>query len=411
MINIRHLIYDSLVNKGVPQTTAAYLNMIILLLVLLIIAILIDYITKRLLWKFSEGVANRTKTNFDDILISNRLPANVAHIIPLTLLIEFVPEVFSDFPYLENIFEKALKIIAILLIISILKAVMMSVRMYLKTLPRYKDKPIYSYIQVVMICIWMVAIFAIFAIVTQISFWKFVSGLGAASAIIILIFRDSILGFVASIQVTVNDMVRIGDWITFDKYGADGDVIEITLATVKVQNWDKTITTIPTYALISDSFKNWRGMTSAGGRRIKRSVIIKASSIKFLTDEDIERFSKIQLISNYLSNRSEEIINHNSKINADKSVLVNGRNLTNFGVFRKYLQTYMENHSALKKDMTLMVRQLEHTSQGIPMEVYAFSNDIVWENYEYIMGDIFDHVLASVAFFDLEVYELSAVNN
>lgn len=195
------------------------------------------------------------------------------------------------------------------------------------------------------------------------------------------------------------------DWITFEKYGADGDVIEITLATVKVQNWDKTITTIPTYALISDSFKNWRGMTASGGRRIKRSVIIKASTIKFLTPIEIQKLKDIQLITDYLEQRDEIINTHNEQNQINKEALINGRNMTNFGVFRKYLQTYIENHSAVHKDMTYMVRQLEQTPHGIPLEIYCFSKDQRWVNYEYIMGDIFDHVLASVKFFDLEVYE------
>ncbi|SHH59501.1 mechanosensitive ion channel family protein [Winogradskyella jejuensis] len=404
---MKHYIYDLLIENGFTQSAAKYLNMLALLVALLIVAFIIDFITKRILWRVSSGIAKRTKTDFDDILITNKLPRNVAHIIPLIILIEFVPQVFSDFPFVESIIEKTLKVVAILLALRILRSILLSVKDYLKTLPKYKDKPIYSYIQVFMIFMWLLAIFSIFAIITGISFWEFVTSLGAVSAIIILVFRDSILGFVASIQVTVNDMVRIGDWITFEKYGADGDVIEITLATVKVQNWDKTITTIPTYALISDSFKNWRGMSNSGGRRIKRSVIIKASTIKFLTDKDIERFKKIELVSEYLNTRSNEISKHNIQLNIDKSVLINGRNLTNFGVFRKYLQTYIETHSAIKKDMTLMVRQLEQTPQGIPLEIYAFSSDQRWQNYEYIMGDIFDHVLASVKYFDLEVYELS----
>ncbi len=410
MFNIRHYIYDLLVEQGVSETTAEYLNMLALLLALMVIAFIVDFITKRLLWRFSAGIAKRTKSSFDDILIQNKLPRNVAHIIPLILLIEFVPQVFSDFEYAEDIIEKTLKVIAILLTLRILRSFFHSIRDYLKTLPRYKDKPIHSYIQVFMIFAWLLGIFSIFAIITGITFWKFATSLGAASAIIVLVFRDSILGFVASIQVAVNDMVRIGDWITFEKFGADGDVIEITLATVKVQNWDKTITTIPTYALISDSFKNWRGMSNSGGRRIKRSVIIKASSIKFLDDSDVERFKNIELVSSYLESRSNEIKKYNIDNEVDKSVLINGRNLTNFGVFRKYLQNYMENHSAINKDMTLMVRQLEPTPQGIPMEIYAFSSDIRWQNYEYIMGDIFDHVLASVTFFDLEIYELAVTH-
>ena len=404
---MKHYIYDLLIEKGMSINNAKYINMLALLIALLLIAFVIDFITKRVLIRFSTSIAKRTKTNFDDILVTNKLPRNVAHIIPLLILIEFVPQVFSDFPVVEDIIEKTLKIIAILLMLRILESILHTTRDYLKTLTRYKDKPIHSYIQVFMIFMWLLAIFSIFAIATGISFWEFVTSIGAVSAIIILVFRDSILGFVASIQVTVNDMVRIGDWITFEKYGADGDVTEITLATVKVQNWDKTITTIPTYALISDSFKNWRGMSNSGGRRIKRSVIVKASTIKFLSETDISRFKKIDLVSGYLDTRSKEITDHNTENGIDKSVLINGRNLTNFGLFRKYLQTYIENHSAINKDMTLMVRQLEQTAQGIPMEIYAFSSDQRWQNYEYIMADIFDHVLAAINYFDLEVYELS----
>lgn len=409
-MKLKHFIYDFLVERGVSETTATVGNMLILLLGLLLITFIIDYIIKRVLWRVSEGVAKRTKTNFDDILLENKLPRNVAHIIPLFILIEFVPQVFSDFPASELYIENTLKVITVFLVLRIVKCILSSIRDYLKTLSRYKDKPIESYTQVFVIVSWVIGIFVIFAILTGISFIKFFGSLGAVSAIIILVFRDTILGFVASIQVSLNDMVRIGDWITFEKYGADGNVIEINLATVKVQNWDMTITTIPTYALISDSFKNWRGMSNSGGRRIKRSVIIKTSTIKFLNEEDLNRFKKIELVATYLEKRNDEIKRHNTEKNVDKSVLINGRNLTNFGVFRKYLLSYIEHHSAINKDMTLMVRQLEPTPQGIPMEIYAFSSDQQWVNYEYIIGDIFDHVLASIKYFDLEVYELGLID-
>ena len=221
-----------------------------------------------------------------------------------------------------------------------------------------------------------------------------------------LIFKDTILGLVASIQVSINDMVRIGDWITFDKYGADGTIVEITLATVKVQNFDRTITTIPTYALISDSFKNWRGMQVSDGRRIKRALIISQKSIRFLTPEEVAEMKRIQLISKYLDTRSSEIDTHNALNKVDKSLAINGRNLTNLGVFRKYVLTYLESLSAVNKNMSLMVRQLEPTPQGIPLEVYAFIKDKRWENYEYIVSDIFDHLLSALPYFKLEIYEL-----
>ena len=297
-------------------------------------------------------------------------------------------------------------ILSVVLVLYIARSLLNSIKDYLKMIPQFKDKPIDSYIQVFMIFAWIAGLMTIFAIVTDTSIWKFFTALGAASAVILLIFRDSILGFVASIQVSINDMVRIGDWISFEKYGADGDVIEINLATVKVQNWDKTITTIPTYALISDSFKNWRGMTESGGRRIKRALIVKQSGIKYLTESDIERLKKIQLISQYLDTRGKKINSYNETNNIDKSLPINGRNLTNIGVFRKYIQTYLEKHSALNQDMTLMTRQLAPTPQGIPIEIYTFSADKRWQNYEYIMSDIFDHLLAAVPYFDLEIFEL-----
>jgi miniconductance mechanosensitive channel len=229
---------------------------------------------------------------------------------------------------------------------------------------------------------------------------------GAISAIVLLIFRDTILGFIASIQVSVNDMVRIGDWITMDKFGADGDVIEINLATVKVRNFDNTTSTIPTYSLISDSFKNWRGMFNSEGRRIKRHVLIKSSSIRFLQESEMEHFKSIQLISNYIDHRQADIKKHNTSKGIDKSLLVNGRNLTNFGLFRKYINEYLDGHPGLNKNMAMMCRQLQSNEFGVPLEIYAFSKDKTWINYEFIMADIFDHIIASVVYFDLEIYEL-----
>jgi miniconductance mechanosensitive channel len=234
---------------------------------------------------------------------------------------------------------------------------------------------------------------------------------GAVSAIIILIFRDTILGFVASVQVSLNDMVRIGDWITFDKFGADGDVIEINLATVKVRNFDNTTTTIPTYSLISDSFRNWRGMLDSKGRRIKRHILIKAQSIRFLKESELAEMKRIQLISKYIENRQSEITKFNDGHNIDKSLLINGRNMTNFGLFRKYITQYLSQYPGLNKDMILLCRQLQPTPQGIPLEIYTFSNDKRFENYEYIMADIFDHIFAAIPYFDLEIYEMPSGKN
>lgn len=398
--------YKYLLELGMTENSAAYLNMILLTVGALVLAGLLDMIIWKVLRSISVRLARQSKTNYDNFLVANKVPRYVAHFIPLALLFEILQFAFLDFEYAGNIVFKILSILFVFLTLFTVKSIFRSTNDYLKTKPRFKDKPMDSYIQVFMIFAWFIGILTIIAIITGVEFIKFFTALGAGSAVILLIFKDSILGLVASIQVSINDMVRIGDWITFEKYGADGDVIEITLATVKVQNFDKTITTIPTYALISDSFKNWRGMQESGGRRIKRSLIISQNSIRFLTDEDVENLKKIQLIAPYLHTRSEQITEHNTSNQIDKSLAINGRNLTNIGVFRKYINQYLENHSAVNKDMTLMVRQLAPTTQGIPLEIYAFSSDKRWENYEYIMSDVFDHLISALPYFNLELYEI-----
>ncbi|WP_452222044.1 mechanosensitive ion channel family protein [Lacinutrix salivirga] len=397
---------DYLIDLGASEVVAKYLNMLILLIITAILLFIIDTITRKILRAFSARIATTTKSAFDDLLITNKVPRNVAHIIPLIIALKAVPLIFIDFSYIETPLIKILQVCFIVLALWIVRSVLHTLEDYFKTLPRLRDKPIDSYIQVFMIFAWITGIFLAIAVFSSVSIWKFITGFGAASAIVLLIFKDTILGFVASIQVSINDMVRIGDWITFDKYGADGDVTEINLATVKVQNFDNTITTIPTYALISDSFKNWRGMTNSDGRRIKRHLMIKQDSIKYLTPEDIAKLKKVQLLSAYLITMDDKITRYNTDNNIDKSVLLNGRNLTNIGVFRKYIQTYLENHSAINKDMLLMARQLQPTTEGIPLEIYAFSKDKRWENYEYVMSDLFDHFLAAIPYFDLEIFEL-----
>ena len=407
MIKYAHFFYDYFIDLGVSKITSKYLNLLVLLIVTLVVILLLDLLIRKVLRLLSAKVASTTKSNFDDLLIANRVPRNIAHIPALYLAIESIPLVFNDFENLHVFFEKLMQVAGIILGLWIVRSLLNTLKNYFKTLPRLRDKPIDSYIQVFMIFAWVVgAGLALAVIIGGDSLWKFITGFGAATAIILLIFKDTILGFVASIQVSINDMVRIGDWITFEKFGADGDVIEINLATVKVQNFDNTITTIPTYALISDSFKNWRGMTNSDGRRIKRHMLIKQTSIKYLNTEDIERLKKIEIIAVYLNTMQDKIDNFNTSHTIDKSVLINGRNLTNIGVFRKFIQTYLEQHSAINNDMLLMARQLQPTAQGIPLEIYCFTKDKRWESYEYVMSDLFDHFLAAVPYFDLELFEL-----
>ncbi|CAN0561551.1 unnamed protein product [Ectocarpus sp. 12 AP-2014] len=401
-----NLLYEYLLKTGMGESPAEYLNMGILLILIFVLAYILDIILWKALRSVSVRLARKSKTNFDNFLVAHKVPRNVAHILPLFLLFHLVPIAFNNFEYAAEIAQKVLQVVFVILTITVVKKIFRSTNDYLKTKPRFRDKPMDSYIQVFMIFVWAIGMLTIFAIVTQVSVWKFFTALGAGSAIILLLFKDSILGLVASIQVSINDMVRIGDWITFEKYGADGDVVEITLATVKVQNFDKTITTIPTYALISDSFKNWRGMQDSGGRRIKRALILSQKSVHFLSDDDVVQLQKIQLIQPYLSTRNQQITEYNQQKSANKDFAINGRNLTNLGVFRKYITEYLEHHSAINKGMTLMVRQLAPTPQGISLEIYAFSADKRWENYEYVMADIFDHLLSALPFFKLQVFEL-----
>lgn len=399
---------QKLVYLGLSDSLSSSLSTLILFFGLLSVIFLVDYIIRRLIIAAFVKIANRSKSNFDDIMVSNNVPRHMAHIVPYILAYKFIPLLFVNSTDLKASIEKIIAVLGIVLLVIGIRSILNSFKSFFKTLKNFKDKPVDSYIQVFMIFVWLTAIFAIVAIFTGVSFVAFASSLGAISAIIILVFRDTILGFVASIQVSINDMVRIGDWITIEKYGADGEVVEISLATVKVQNFDNTITTIPTYALIADSFKNWRGMTESGGRRIKRSLNIRMSSVRHLNPNDLDRLSKVTLISKYITAKTSEIDQANS--DTDKSIAINGRHLTNIGVFRKYMETYIENHSAINKDLTIMVRQLQPTTQGLPIEIYAFSSDKRWKNYEYIIADIFDHMIASVRVFDLVIYELEHSN-
>lgn len=386
-----------------------YGNLFVNLLVLMVLAYAIDYLAKKILIIGLAIVATYTKSTFDDFLVANKTAKYIAHLVPLYYISIKIPIVLDDFVYWENLFGKSVKIFIIILSLFIVRSVFNSLKDYLKTLPKYNDKPIDSYIQVIMIVLWIYALLSIILLLFDTKKSALLTAFGSISALIILVFRDTILGFVASIQVTVNDMVRIGDWITVDKFGADGEVEEINLATVKVRNFDNTTSTIPTYSLISDSFRNWRGMINSDGRRIKRHVLIKGATVRFVTNEELESFKRIQFVSNYIDKKKLDIDKFNMAYNIDKSLNVNGRNMTNLGLFRKYIQKYIETHPGINKDMHLLVRHLQPTEKGIPLEIYCFSKDKKWENYEYIMADIFDHIIASVPYFDLELFEVQHV--
>lgn len=391
---------------GLGDSIASYSSLIVNILILSLLSSLVYRFFKFVLVTLMEIIARKTKTKFDDLLISNKTVQYIAYLIPLLFIYKTVPIILKSYDYWEAVFGKLVGVYIILLVLWIIRTIFNALRDHLKSIPKFSDKPIDSYVQVIMIVLWMMAITVIFSAVFEIKIEKMLATLGAISAIILLIFRDTILGLVASIQVSINDMVRIGDWITMEKYGADGDVIEINLATVKVRNFDYTTTTIPTYSLISESFKNWRGMQKSEGRRIKRHILIKSSSVRFIENEELENLKKIQILTQYIEAKKMEIETFNLQNNIDKELSLNGRNLTNLGLFRKYIVKYLENQTGLNKKMHLVCRQLQPTSEGVPLEIYVFSKDKKWENYEYLIADIFDHIIASVPYFGLEIFEL-----
>lgn len=393
------------ISQGMRPEVAGFLNLLINLAGLLVLLFFINYIIKRFVIESFKAFTNRTKTTFDDFLIQSNFPKYVGQIIPIIIVYKTIHLILIDHLFTLWVVLKLLDIYVILLVVWIFRSLLRTSKNYLKTREEFHDKPLDSYIQVLMIFIWVVGFMFIFSEVTGRSVLSFAISLGAASAILLLIFKDTILGFVASIQVSVNDIVRIGDWITFSKFGADGTVTEINLATVRVQNWDNTFTTIPTYSLIADSFQNWRGMQESPGRRIKRSIYIKQNSVRFLTNEDLEELKKISLIAPFLNHRQKEIDLYNTSNNINKEVLINGRNQTNLGVFRKYVDSYLHEHSAIHKEMYIIVRHLAPTPQGIPLEILCFSRDKRWENYEFISADIFDHIIAALPFFKLTLFE------
>ena len=406
--NIKTHLIQLLNDRGISPFWSENLALVILLILFLILGQILFWISRKIISNFFVQIAGRTKSHFDYYLIKNKVPKILSYLPVLFLFYETIPGLLlsvneSIAGFAKNVFEAFL----IVLIIGLIRAVLKSITDYLKTAPSFKDKPLDSYLQVFMIFLWFVGGILILSVLTGKDIGAFLTTLGALSAVLLFVFKDTILGFVASVQITVNDTVRIGDWISMPNSNADGDVISISLSTVQVQNFDKTITSIPTYKLISDSFINWRGMSESPGRRIKRSILIKISSIRFLVPEEIEVLKKIDRIAPFIKERQAEIEEANAKQQTDKTLLVNGRNFTNLGLFRHYAENYLKSNPQINKEMTTMCRQLAPSAQGIPLEIYAFSLDKNWINYEAISADIFDHLLAAIPYFHLECFELT----
>ena len=392
-------------NMGIADNWVKYINMILLAVALVVLVFVVQFITRKILQVVLNRTSKITGMPILHHLAQRRFPHFLAMIIPFSIVKGSIPIVFDQFPKMMVVMDKLADIYLIFYLIWLIMSIINAASDTLRLKPSLKDKPLDSYVQVIKIVFYIFGFVILFSILTGQETGVVLAGLGAGSAITMLIFKDSILGFVASLQVSANDMVRIGDWITMPKYGADGDVIQITLTTVKVRNFDKTITTLPPYALVSDSFQNWRGMQEIGGRRLKRSVHIKQGTIRFVRPEEIENLQKIEYISDHVKSRIIEIEKYNKEHSVDKSLLINGRNLTNIGLFRQYIYNYLKNHPHVHKELLLIVRQLQPNEKGMPLELYFFTATTVWVEYEAIVSDIFDHITAAATYFDLELFE------
>lgn len=380
-------------------------NRIIILLFILGIAYLTDFICRRGLVKLVRKVTQRTKVTWDDLLFNDKVMNNFCHLIPPVLIYALLPLAFP--PFSETLF-----FFRNLCLIYIIAVVIRFTNIFLSTLfelanrkEAFRDRPLKGVLQIIQIALFFIGSILIISVLIGKSPANLLAGLGASAAILMLVFRDSIMGLVSGVQLSANDMLRPGDWITMPKYNADGVVTEVTLNTVKVRNFDNTITTIPPYALISDSFQNWRGMSESGGRRIKRSLNIDMTTVCFCDHNMLQKFKKIYLLKDYIEQTEKEVEQYNQTHDIDTTIPVNGLRQTNLGVFRAYLERYLKQLPATNPHLTHMVRQLQPTEKGIPLEIYFFSKEKNWVPYEKIQADIFDHILAVVPEFGLRVFQ------
>jgi miniconductance mechanosensitive channel len=379
------------------------------LLALLLVALVADLIAKRLLVGAIRVLARRSEATWDDRLVEHKVFSRLAQIIPALIIlsgIALVPDLDEDLARLiRNI---ASGYLVLMLTLSTTAAISAANAIY-ETFPVSRERPLKGVAQLLQILILLIGGVMVVAAVMDRSPLLLLSGLGAMTAILLLVFKDTILGLVASVQLTANDMVRVGDWVEMPQYGADGDVIDVALHTVKIQNWDKTITTVPTHKLIAESFKNWRGMSASGGRRIKRAVHLDKNTIRFLTDAEVERFKRFALLKDYVAAKEQELADYNAGLEYETDAGVNQRRLTNVGTFRAYIRNYLLNHPKIHhQGMTLLVRQLPPGAEGLPIEVYCFTTTTAWGEYEDIQADIFDHLLAVAPEFGLRLYQSPA---
>ena len=394
-----------LIQYGLSVEAAAFFARGLALLFVFCLSVIADFVSKRLLLAGLSFLVARSKTEWDDALLKHRFFNYLAHFAPAIVIVFMAPLALEGYPKLILLTETGINLYMIVIGVFTVDAFLNAVSSIYQSFEVSKEIPIKAFIQALKIVVYFLAVILLISALMDKTPLYLLSGLGALTAVFMLIFKDAILGFVAGIQLTANKMVTNGDWIEMPKYGADGDVLEVSLTTVKIQNWDKTITTIPTYALISESFKNWRGMTESGGRRIKRAIYIDMNTVQFCTDEMIEKFEKISAIRGYIKSKMQELAEYNAAHNLDNANVVNRRRLTNIGTFRAYVIAYLKNHPLIHQDMTFIVRQLKLTEHGLPLEIYVFCKDTDWARYEAIQSDIFDHLLAALPEFGLRVFQ------
>ena len=393
-LNLRMGLSESL-SAGIAETAAT----LSLLIVSVGIFFLIKFIIKKSVYKIIQLSTNK----YDDLLIKNKVIGRICLLIPALITATLLPSVLPDFPDAAASMMKIVKIFEICVFTMILSSILTTLEDIYNTHEMSKLKPLTGLIQVAKIVLYTVAGLVIIAYLLDTKLSTIVIGLGTMSAVLMLVFQDTIKGFVGSIQLSANDMLRIGDWIVMGS--ADGNVLEINLTTVKVQNWDNTITTIPTYTLVSSPFTNWRGMSESDGRRIARTINIDVNTIRYCTPEMIEKYKHYSLIKDYITQREEDIAEYNKANRIDTSEILNGRQQTNLGIFRAYIKAYINNNPKLNHNMTTMVRQMQPSEFGVPLQIYAFSSDKRWVNYEEIQSDIFDHIISAAPMFDLKIYQ------
>ncbi len=398
-------IEDWLLQRGLAAGATAAVTTAAEIAFVVVLAAIADAVAKRVVVRGLENLVGRTTAQWDDVIVRRRLLHRLAHLAPALVIYVFVPSVLEGYGAWIVVVRRAALIYMLAATVLATDGVLSALLEIVQSSKYARDLPVKSVIQVLKLILYGVAAIAVVSLIIGQSPGLLLSGVGAMTAVLMLIFKDPLLGLVAGVQLSANQMVARGDWIEMPKYGADGDVLEVALTTVKVQNWDKTITTIPTNALITESFKNWRGMSASGGRRIKRAINIDMNSIRFCDKEMVERFSMIQYIAEYLEKKRQEVSSWNAARHVDASDSVNARQLTNIGTFRAYVVAYLRNHPMVHQEMTFLVRQLAPTAHGLPIEIYVFSRDQRWSQYEDIQADIFDHILAMVPAFDLRVYQ------